>query len=50
MVGADVQAHLRLIAITGSNSGQLPVDIATGLVGWPYFLYLMRKKQERGEV
>jgi len=50
MVGADVGARLGLMVITGSNSGQMPVGIVTGLVGGPYFLYLMRKKQELGEI
>ncbi|MFD1600599.1 FecCD family ABC transporter permease [Halobellus rarus] len=50
MVGADVGARLGLMAITGTNSGQMPVGIVTGLVGGPYFLYLMRKKQELGEI
>jgi iron complex transport system permease protein len=50
MVAADVGARLGMMAITGSNSGQIPVGIVTGLVGGPYFLYLMRKQQELGEI
>jgi iron complex transport system permease protein len=50
MVGADLGARLGLIAITGASSGQMPVGIVTGLIGGPYFLYLMRKKQELGEL
>ncbi|WP_096391330.1 FecCD family ABC transporter permease [Halopenitus persicus] len=50
MVGADVGARLGLLAITGSNGGQMPVGIVTGLVGGPYFLYLMRKKRDLGEI
>ncbi|WP_224269621.1 FecCD family ABC transporter permease [Haloprofundus salinisoli] len=44
MVGADVGARLAL------SPAQIPVGIVTGLVGGPYFLYLMRKKQQLGEI
>ncbi len=44
MVAADVGARLAL------NPVQIPVGIVTGLIGGPYFLYLMRKKQELGEL
>jgi iron complex transport system permease protein len=44
MVAADVGARLAL------NPTQIPVGIVTGLVGGPYFLYLMRKKQQLGEL
>ncbi|QLC35314.1 iron ABC transporter permease (plasmid) [Halarchaeum sp. CBA1220] len=44
LVGADVGARLALSPI------QLPVGIITGLVGGPYFLYLMRKKEDLGSV
>jgi len=44
MVGADVGARLAL------NPVQIPVGIVTGLVGGPYFLYLMRRKQNIGEI
>ena len=44
MVGADVGARLAL------NPVQIPVGIVTGLVGGPYFLYLMRKQDEMGEL
>ncbi|ARS90912.1 FecCD family ABC transporter permease [Natrarchaeobaculum aegyptiacum] len=44
LVVADVLARL---AISGS---QLPVGILTGLVGGPYFLYLMKRKQNLGEL
>lgn len=44
VVGADVGARL---AVAG---GQVPVGIVTGLVGGPYFLYLMRKQQQLGEI
>ncbi|EMA53269.1 MULTISPECIES: FecCD family ABC transporter permease [Halococcus] len=44
MVAADVGARLAL------NPVQIPVGIVTGLVGGPYFLYLMRKQQELGEL
>ncbi|WP_284011235.1 FecCD family ABC transporter permease [Haloarcula pelagica] len=44
LVGADVGARLAL------NPVQIPVGIVTGLVGGPYFLYLMRKQQRMGEI
>ena len=44
MVGADVGARLALAPV------QIPVGIVTGLVGGPYFLYLMRKQQQMGEL
>ncbi|ELZ97002.1 iron ABC transporter permease [Haloferax mucosum ATCC BAA-1512] len=44
LVGADVGARLALSPV------QLPVGIITGLVGGPYFLYLMRKRERVGEV
>ncbi|WP_193788416.1 FecCD family ABC transporter permease [Haloferax mucosum] len=44
MVAADVGARLALSPV------QLPVGIVTGLIGGPYFLYLMRKQQNLGEV
>ncbi|WP_049922297.1 FecCD family ABC transporter permease [Halopiger djelfimassiliensis] len=44
MVTADVGARLAV------SSTQLPVGIVTGLIGGPYFLYLMRKQQSMGEI
>ncbi|WP_323676139.1 iron ABC transporter permease [Halorubellus sp. PRR65] len=44
MVAADVGARLALSPV------QIPVGIVTGLVGGPYFLYLMRKQERLGEV
>ncbi|WP_122088098.1 FecCD family ABC transporter permease [Halalkalicoccus subterraneus] len=44
MVAADVGARLAFSPV------QIPVGIVTGLVGGPYFLYLMRKKQQLGEI
>ncbi|SDM15978.1 iron complex transport system permease protein [Halogranum gelatinilyticum] len=44
MVAADVGARLAL------NPTQIPVGIVTGLVGGPYFLYLMRRKQQLGDL
>ncbi|KZN22727.1 ABC transporter permease [Haladaptatus sp. R4] len=44
VVAADVGARLALMPI------QIPVGIVTGLVGGPYFLYLMRKQQNMGEL
>ncbi|AEH36067.1 FecCD family ABC transporter permease [Halopiger xanaduensis] len=44
MIVADVGARLALSPV------QLPVGIVTGLIGGPYFLYLMRRKENLGEV
>ncbi|NHN61272.1 MULTISPECIES: iron ABC transporter permease [Halorussus] len=44
MVAADVGARLALAPT------QIPVGVVTGLVGGPYFLYLMRQQQEMGEL
>ncbi|SIR00736.1 iron complex transport system permease protein [Haladaptatus litoreus] len=44
MVVADVGARLAL------NPVQVPVGIVTGLIGGPYFLYLMRKQDKMGEI
>ncbi|MFC3957073.1 FecCD family ABC transporter permease [Halovivax cerinus] len=44
MVVADVGARLAIPGI------QLPVGVVTGLVGGPYFLYLMRTRQSMGEL
>ncbi|WP_128476995.1 FecCD family ABC transporter permease [Halorussus pelagicus] len=44
MVVADVGARLALSPV------QIPVGIVTGLVGGPYFLYLMRKQDTMGEI
>ncbi len=44
LVVADVLARL---AVSGT---QLPVGILTGLIGGPYFLYLMKRKQNLGEL
>ena len=49
MVGADVGARLGMSVLTGADS-QIPVGIVTGLVGGPYFLYLMRRQQNMGEL
>jgi iron complex transport system permease protein len=49
MVAADVGARLGFQVLTGSM-GQMPVGIVTGLVGGPYFLYLMRKQDQMGEI
>lgn len=43
LVVADVGARLAL-------STQIPVGVVTGLLGGPYFLYLMRKQQDIGEL
>ncbi|MFC4451464.1 FecCD family ABC transporter permease [Halorussus aquaticus] len=44
VVVADVGARLAL------SPTQVPVGVVTGIVGGPYFLYLMRKQQEIGEL
>ncbi len=44
VVAADVGARLAL------NPIQVPVGIVTGLIGGPYFLYLMRKQGNMGEL
>ena len=49
MVSADVGARLGLRLLTGSI-GQMPVGIVTGLVGGPYFLYLMRRQDQLGDI
>jgi len=49
MVAADVGARLGLSVLLGSD-GQMPVGIVTGLLGGPYFLYLMRKQERMGEI
>jgi iron complex transport system permease protein len=41
---ADVGARLAV------SPAQLPVGVVTGLVGGPYFLYLMRKKEGMGDL
>jgi iron complex transport system permease protein len=49
LVGADLGARLFFEVVFASPT-QLPVGIVTGLVGGPYFLYLMRKRQSLGEL
>lgn len=44
VVGADVGARLAL------NPVRIPVGIVTGLIGAPYFLYLMRKQDKLDEI
>jgi iron complex transport system permease protein len=44
VVVADVGARLAL------NPTQVPVGVVTGLVGGPYFLYLMRQQREMGKL
>jgi len=44
LVVADVGARLAL------SPTQIPVGIVTGLVGGPYFLYLMRRKEQLGDI
>ena len=49
MVGADVGARLGMSALAGVDA-QVPVGIVTGLVGGPYFLYLMRRQRNVGDL
>ncbi|WP_277542096.1 FecCD family ABC transporter permease [Haloarcula laminariae] len=49
MVGADVGARLGMSVLAGTDT-QIPVGIVTGLVGGPYFLYLMRRQDSLGEI
>ncbi|UPW02243.1 iron ABC transporter permease [Halorussus gelatinilyticus] len=44
MVVADVGARLALSPV------QIPVGVVTGVIGGPYFLYLMRKQDQMGEI
>ncbi|WP_136603594.1 FecCD family ABC transporter permease [Salinigranum halophilum] len=44
MVAADVGARLAL------NPAQIPVGVVTGIIGGPYFLYLMRKRDTLGDI
>lgn len=50
MVTADVGARLGLAVLVGASGQQLPVGVVTGLIGGPYFLYLMRKKRRIGDL
>ncbi|TKX63505.1 iron ABC transporter permease [Halorubrum sp. ASP1] len=49
LVAADVGARLGMAVLVGSDA-QIPVGIVTGLVGGPYFLYLMRRQEQMGEI
>jgi iron complex transport system permease protein len=49
MVVADVGARLGFTLTTGGST-QLPVGIITGLIGGPYFLYLMRRQDGMGDL
>ncbi|WP_153952454.1 FecCD family ABC transporter permease [Halosegnis longus] len=49
LVVADTGARLFLPVVTGSPT-QLPVGVVTGIIGGPYFLYLMRRRQQLGEL
>ncbi|WP_336327336.1 FecCD family ABC transporter permease [Halovenus sp. HT40] len=49
MVVADVGARLGMSLLVGSDV-QVPVGIVTGLIGGPYFLYLMRRQENIGEI
>jgi iron complex transport system permease protein len=49
LVVADTAARLSFEVLFNSPT-QLPVGIVTGLVGGPYFLYLMRKEKQLGDL
>ncbi|WP_254271021.1 FecCD family ABC transporter permease [Haloarcula marina] len=49
MVAADVGARLGMSVVVGS-AAQVPVGIVTGLIGGPYFLFLMRKQDAMGGI
>jgi iron complex transport system permease protein len=49
LVTADLGARLAFQFATGAPL-QVPVGIVTGLVGGPYFLYLMRRRNELGDL
>jgi iron complex transport system permease protein len=49
LVVADTAARLSFELVFNSPT-QLPVGIVTGLIGGPYFLYLMRKRKQLGEL
>ncbi len=49
MIAADVGARLGMSVLAGSDT-QIPVGIVTGLIGGPYFLYLMRRQDKMGEI
>lgn len=49
MILADVGARLGLYFV-GGGMGQVPVGIVTGLIGGPYFLYLMRRRSTMGDL
>ncbi|GAA0474275.1 iron ABC transporter permease (plasmid) [Halococcus dombrowskii] len=49
VVAADVGARLSMQLLFGSPT-QIPVGVLTGLIGGPYFLYLMRKQQQLGDI
>jgi len=50
MVVADVGARLGMGALPWFGPVQVPVGVVTGLIGGPYFLYLMRRQQQMGEI
>jgi len=50
MVVADVGARLGMSFLPGFGPVQVPVGVVTGLIGGPYFLYLMRRQQQMGEI
>ncbi|MFC6837066.1 FecCD family ABC transporter permease [Halomarina ordinaria] len=49
LTAADMGARLAFEVLFNSPA-QIPVGIVTGLVGGPYFLYLMRTREQLGEL
>lgn len=49
LVLADVCARLALPMLS-LGASQLPVGVLTGIIGGPYFLYLMKKQQDIGGI
>jgi len=49
MVSADVIARLGMLFVNNEMQ-QYPAGIVTGLIGGPYFLYLMRRQEQMGEI
>jgi iron complex transport system permease protein len=49
MVSADVVARLGKLIVLNEMT-QYPAGIVTGLIGGPYFLYLMRRQERMGDI
>jgi len=49
-VGLLAFAYLTLTGGPSVSDTQVPVGIVTGLIGGPYFLYLMRRRTQLGDL